>query len=374
MVEGRMLPQKPDILASVITVTFIGKGRLPKKWLKSTFRVRRRHVQGALVWLKQNNPHYHNMEISDERLEAIPEDDVPEAILANVRQDEDPDAVERERDGYVPGDADSEVGEEDGEPSKADQCIKDAMTPGTNKAHSADNSDDSDHNDADDNPEADVVPLQFLGITDTDLSKASTQELMLYALANVMDESRGEGGYAVRHSNNAVNDFGRPRRGASEQEREFLQSHNPMTSAFPGLFPYGEGGIEANRDVPVSFTNHVRWALQYYDRRFSTHHSFPFVAFRIEQKQQALGSVRAHMSRQDFIRDSAILSSITADDLKLAEEEEKRGERHSNPAIQVLKRHIQAMGGRSWGRTRPERRIGPESGAHPSPKVHPHCG
>ncbi|THV04792.1 hypothetical protein K435DRAFT_961790 [Dendrothele bispora CBS 962.96] len=41
MIDGRLMPRPPAILASVITVSFIGKGKLPRKWLKSTFRVRR---------------------------------------------------------------------------------------------------------------------------------------------------------------------------------------------------------------------------------------------------------------------------------------------------------------------------------------------
>lgn len=56
MLTGQLLPRPPRVLASVIAVSIIGKGRLPKKWLNTTFRVRRRRVYEALLWLKQNNP------------------------------------------------------------------------------------------------------------------------------------------------------------------------------------------------------------------------------------------------------------------------------------------------------------------------------
>ena len=39
MVEGRLMPRPPEILASLISVTFIGLGDLPKSWIHSTFRI-----------------------------------------------------------------------------------------------------------------------------------------------------------------------------------------------------------------------------------------------------------------------------------------------------------------------------------------------
>lgn len=195
---------------------------------------------------------------------------------------------------------------------------------------------------------ADVIPLQHLGVCDVDLSKTSTAELMRIALENL--ERQGEGGYAVRHSRNAVSDFGQSRGAEAGGSAEGgVRRRNPMVAAFPCLFPYGRGGMEMKRKVPVSFSQHVRWALQYYDRRFATHHSFPFVAFGIQQKREALGSVKAHMARRDFERDGALLSSITVADLKQAEAEEAAGRQVSSMAVKVLRRHLRAVGGRVMG-------------------------
>lgn len=104
MVEGKLMPRPPKLLASVIAVSFIGLGKLPKKWLKGTFRVRRAAVHDALRWLKANNPMYEDIEISEEALNLLPEDAIPDAILANVRQEESNYIAERERETYVPGD------------------------------------------------------------------------------------------------------------------------------------------------------------------------------------------------------------------------------------------------------------------------------
>ena len=37
MVKGDLMPRRPAILASLIMVTFIGLGELPKAWIHSTF-------------------------------------------------------------------------------------------------------------------------------------------------------------------------------------------------------------------------------------------------------------------------------------------------------------------------------------------------
>ncbi len=103
MIEGRIMPQEPRILAAVVSVTFVGIGNLPKSWLHSTFRVRRHHVGEALRWLKVHNPKYYgDIQIQNARLDLLPLDDVPHEILDMVRQDETSGAAERESAGYVP--------------------------------------------------------------------------------------------------------------------------------------------------------------------------------------------------------------------------------------------------------------------------------
>ncbi|KAG1836484.1 hypothetical protein F4604DRAFT_1518694, partial [Suillus subluteus] len=81
MLEGKLLPRTPAILASIISVTFIGLGELPCHWMWTTFRVRRQVVFNALRWLKTNNTKYYgDIEISNSRIEELPEDDVPPEI------------------------------------------------------------------------------------------------------------------------------------------------------------------------------------------------------------------------------------------------------------------------------------------------------
>jgi hypothetical protein len=102
MVEGRLLPHPLSLLPNLIAVCIIGKGRISKNVLKHILKVRRSHLRAALGWLKEHNPCHRDIEISEERLQAIPEDDVPDEIESICRQETNEEVAERERDGYVP--------------------------------------------------------------------------------------------------------------------------------------------------------------------------------------------------------------------------------------------------------------------------------
>ncbi|KAI6094776.1 hypothetical protein EV401DRAFT_1881262 [Pisolithus croceorrhizus] len=107
MVDGNLMPRRPAILASLITITFIGVGRLPTNWLRTTFRVRREAVRDALVWLRSNNPKYYGcIQISEEHLAYLPMDDVPIEIVSVIRQSDDTGIIDQEAEGYVPQDDD----------------------------------------------------------------------------------------------------------------------------------------------------------------------------------------------------------------------------------------------------------------------------
>ena len=103
MLEGSLMLCPPEILASIIMITFIGIGDLPKRSLWNTFRVRRHAVAEVLHWLKANNPKYYgNIKMDSQRLEALPEEDIPQEIIDVVHQSTDVGVVDQESDGYVP--------------------------------------------------------------------------------------------------------------------------------------------------------------------------------------------------------------------------------------------------------------------------------
>jgi hypothetical protein len=169
--------------------------------------------------------------------------------------------------------------------------------------------------------------------------------MMSWALAN-MWKSGQEGGYCIRHGHQPVGDFGRP--GDSEIVRG-PNRPNFFEKAFPCLFPYGRGGIEADQEVDISFQDHVKWALQYFDRQFCKHETFPFVAFGISQHHQALYSACIQMHRRNFEHDARILSMITAEKLEQAREEEAKSQPISDPAVRLLRQHVHATVGHVTG-------------------------
>ncbi|KAG9310724.1 hypothetical protein JVU11DRAFT_9325 [Chiua virens] len=265
------------MLADATTlITYVGAQKLPKNWLKSTFRVRCRVVHDALLWLKNNNPQYNDTKILNERLAELPEDDVPNELLGIVRQETEEIVANRESATYVPSNEfDSQMFDRQvQDATDLDEQNTDIFFPSEDRGT--------------------VIPLQSLGVADVDLHHVELNELMKYGLQDLIVDGRlGEGAYAVRHSQNAATDFGRDIQGN-------VREVNPLTVSFPTLFPYGEGGFEADRIPVVSFNEHARWSMQYFDRRFRTHHTFPFVVFGIQQKRKAMTSARIQMQRHDF--------------------------------------------------------------------------
>jgi hypothetical protein len=116
MVDGNLLPRPPRILASLIAISFIGVGKLPKAWVLRTFRVRRLVVAEALEWLRVYNPSYYgDISISHEHLNMLPEDGVPEEVTTTIRESEDSALCEIEHRGYVPEEMESNLTNNGGE-------------------------------------------------------------------------------------------------------------------------------------------------------------------------------------------------------------------------------------------------------------------
>ncbi|KIJ07945.1 hypothetical protein PAXINDRAFT_18889 [Paxillus involutus ATCC 200175] len=298
MLQGHLMPRPPSILASLISVTFIGVGKLPKTWMGKMFRVRRHTVSDTLLWLKENNTRYYgSVKIDEQRLAELPEDGVPDEISSIVRQSTDEGLVDQESEGYIPQEDDIDVdGSGDGQCSGTSETQRPPVEG------------------------PDVIPLQTSGVLDTDLTNITANELMAWGMDNLTGNGDTEGSYAVRHGTHPVTDF------APLREMDNERSENVFEKAFPCLFPYGLGGIESLRHKGVDFSDHVRWSLRYHDRRFRTHETFPFVAFGILQRRQAL-----------------------TDRLKHAAQEEEDNMPHSDEAVRLLKKHLYATSSRVQG-------------------------
>jgi hypothetical protein len=106
MLEGKLMPHPTSILASMIAVSFIGTGQVPKTWLKKTFRVRRAVVHAAIRCLKEVtcHPGYKDLIISSEALDQLPEDNVPLEILAAIQHEPNVDKAQQEAESYLQND------------------------------------------------------------------------------------------------------------------------------------------------------------------------------------------------------------------------------------------------------------------------------
>lgn len=109
MLRGKLLPQPPSFLSSVLAITVVGPKNFPEKGFKGLFRVRRQQVHAALLWLKSNNPLYANVKVDEQALSLYPLDGIPDVVYDIMRHEEDPSVLERERDSYVP---DEEISED----------------------------------------------------------------------------------------------------------------------------------------------------------------------------------------------------------------------------------------------------------------------
>jgi hypothetical protein len=158
-----------------------------------------------------------------------------------------------------------------------------------------------------------------------------------------------EGAYLIRHGSKPLRDFGRPPKTQTGTNSEHGKEGNLFERAYPCLYPYGVGGIEAEQSSPLDFVEHARWALEYHDRRFRQDHVFPFHVFSIIQRRQALTSARIQMRRKDFDRYANAVQRIDAEKLRQATFEEEQGLPISDPSIRLLKKHVHTGTGRVQG-------------------------
>ena len=275
------------------------------------------------MWLKDHNPHYVDLEIVEENLDAYPEDDVPVELTAIVWHCPAGRVLEQENGGYVIDNVD-EVEDTTGEEG-ASSCFT-FLTGWTES-------------------EAVVIPLSACTIVDTNLSTLSPADVLSSGMSNMTTAAK-ETAYGVRHGSRPVRDFPpakATRHSGVVNESDFFER------AFPCLFPWGQGGFYRLRSVKVEFREHVQWALRYADHRFRVHDTFPFVAFGIVQCQQALAAATIRMKTKRFQKDYQMLRTITLDKLRHAQVEEEANKPITNPAVQILKRHVTATLGRVMG-------------------------
>ncbi|KAG1725057.1 uncharacterized protein EDB91DRAFT_1062446, partial [Suillus paluster] len=106
MVDGKLMPHRPAVLAATIAITIIGLSKLPVKSLLSILTVNRRCVKDALLFLKRENHLYSDITICEANLDLLPEDGFPEQLLSVMKFSDEQHLLEQESTGYVMDDHD----------------------------------------------------------------------------------------------------------------------------------------------------------------------------------------------------------------------------------------------------------------------------
>jgi hypothetical protein len=101
MVDPKIMPPPAKILASVIGVTIIGPRNIPERTMLGYFRVRRNCIRDALKWLQTHNPLYADIQISEPRLEELPDNGVPNEIMESAQHSDEVEHLWRSMAGYV---------------------------------------------------------------------------------------------------------------------------------------------------------------------------------------------------------------------------------------------------------------------------------
>ena len=186
-----------------------------------------------MKWLHDNNPVYSNIIIDSTRLNNLPDDDVPDELLAVIQREDDDDVAARERESYLVNEKDSVSGLKDEEMNDEGLVFLKLHISfffdnwGIGAAH--------------------VIPIQFVGVQDCDHAKLSMNEVLLYVLANADDDRYGhEGGYAIIHGVQPVPDLPKA-----------SKSFDVLAATYPVLWPYGCGLYHEAHSQKLGFAEYI---------------------------------------------------------------------------------------------------------------------
>jgi hypothetical protein len=271
-------PQQPEKLATVlpppvedaltfICIIFVGSSVLTSEWLREKAKplvVRREKIFKALVWLKENNPLYKDVEIDGDNLRSLPENDVLPYHIERVVADDAQETL---------------ISRYDNEPRSQEQHLE--------QTH-----------------------FESVVISDVD---AHTPYAQLTAAAVQHAKTKGKPFVQIGHGAKPVNEF-------------FNVKLFPML--YPTLFPYGCGGFEDHeRPKAISLKEHVKYLFSLKDRRFQTHYSFLFVVFNILQRRALLLHASLKVKRSSFSRFAKEFSSVSSDAIGDILRQIEKGER-----------------------------------------------
>ncbi|KAE8223090.1 hypothetical protein CF326_g8256, partial [Tilletia indica] len=254
--------------------------------LRHVFKVRRQKVKDLLDYLRANFKDYPQFPDDEEALEALPEDGVPDSIMRCVGHN----------------------------PTKDPRAMFDAETTGI-QAHPALDAID------DDDAASGQTFLEHHGLIDVNGASISSDVRTANALAHATGTGRPD--LLIKHGTAFIREYDNP---------------GLFPGMFPTLFPWGIGGFEDTRSVPLSFDRQGSSLLDLADPSFRRHLTFVFVLCNIKQRRAIHVGSRLACKTRDFEKVSRTIASL---DPKM---------------IKDISRHL-TDGGRQSDLTPDERRI-----------------
>ncbi|CAF1202328.1 unnamed protein product [Adineta ricciae] len=308
------LPLDVDDLCDTLKIVFIGAHVPNRVQLRMICGVSREKIRNALLWLKENNHMYRTIPVSEANIAKLPDDDVPESIWATIERIENMTAANAERAEFT------------SDPLAGD-IIQDEPSAKT------------------------VIPMHTSAILDVNGTAVTSKDIGVHLLQKVKSSSTELSNMLDTSSNNADN----------EDVYIIPRSHMPVRDCynmelflglFPTLFPYGYGApYDSSRPTEVPLGQHIRYLLAYEDQRFEKHHSFMYVMFNMMQRRQACWNASLMASRPYFRENATDLQALTTKEVETALINATKHTFSSvtNPRINMLMKHIRAVGGSVMG-------------------------
>ncbi|KAF7974567.1 hypothetical protein HWV62_11934 [Athelia sp. TMB] len=268
-----VLPPTLAEVDEVLAFIFIGHAQPSEDDLKKTpLLVRCSAVANVLEWLKLNNEHYADLNISYANLAEYPENGCP--FVYDFFKKDDVRDIEA-----LPA---NDQGEEDG--TSDGQC-----------------------------------PFVVHGLMESDLSPDSGNKDWKQLKADAVKHLTSGGHVmAVGHDNIAQSTYDNP---------------GLYPQMFPWLFPYGKGGLDQpHHEKIISNATRKRWMLMYHDKRFQKDSFFPLIVLNQEQIKQSSAGSRVMVTKKNFNDISDRLLALDVNVLESMIKKMESGERIDAPS------------------------------------------
>ncbi|CAF1608295.1 unnamed protein product, partial [Adineta ricciae] len=304
------LPLTLDQLCESLKIIFIGT-QLPEKIrVKSILTVRKKKILNALQWLRQNNPLYRNIMINSSSIDHLPDDDVPECLWKTMEVSNNIEHSDQERANYVP------------DPLQEAQKSRDNVT--VTLTTSA------------------VVDVNAVSVSCEDVTKCLLEKIRMEtkdktATADAIEQNDQDTVYMIPRGHKPASEYLNP---------------DLLMGMFPTLFPYGRGALEdSSRPDKISLLEHIRYLLSLENRRFQKNDSFIFIVFNILQSRTVCFHAQLMTTRPYFQQSAHKLETLTSNDVAtaLANISKQSNSSVDDPRVNVLMKHIKAVGGRVMG-------------------------